>query len=184
MAASGEKVDILTSALLVQGSRSRRSKWTTLGLVVMLASVFAVAFLRVGSLNAKLLSAISLSHGVAKLCPQSDALYPESHAQLWDSLGRDFDEDAFTTRAVEWLGGAVRIPYVSVDAFCCAAFSLRLPWPENSTESYDTMGPVGEDDRWKVFGPFHDYLVQSFPLTYVIITLRDCNKEGVNTIFH
>jgi Gly-Xaa carboxypeptidase len=120
---------------------------------------------------------------VAKLCPQSDALYPESHAQLWDSLGRVFDEDAFITRAVEWLGGAVRIPYVSSDAFYYAAFLLRLPWSEHSTESYDTMGPVGEDERWKVFRPFHDYLVHSFPLTYVIITPCDCNKEGVNTIF-
>ena len=124
MAASGEKVDILTSALLVQGSRSRRSKWTTLGLVVLLASVFTVASLRAGFLSGKLSSAMSLSHGVAKLCPQSDALYPKSHAQLWDSLGRDFNEDAFTTRAVEWLGGAVRIPYDYIDAFCCAAFLL------------------------------------------------------------
>ena len=124
MAASGEKVDIMTSALLVQAPRSRRSKWTTLRLVALFASVFAVAFLRVGSLNTKLLSAISSSHGVAKLCPQSDTLYPESHAQLWDSLGRVFDEDAFITRAVEWLGGAVRIPYDYIDAFCCAAFLL------------------------------------------------------------
>ena len=46
------------------------------------------------------------------------------------------------------------------------------------------MGPVGEDERWKIFGPFHDYLVQSFPLTYVIITLCDgSSKKGVNTIF-
>ena len=129
MAASGEKVDILTSALVVRAPRSRKSKWTTLGFVALLASVFAVAFLRYDSLNAKLLSAtISLSHGVAKLCPQSDALYPQSHAQLWDSLGRDFDEDAFMTRAVDWLGGAVRIPYVLyIDALCCAAFLLRLP---------------------------------------------------------
>jgi hypothetical protein len=50
----------------------------------------------------------------AKLCPQSDVLYPESttHAQLWKGLGRDFDDYAFMTRAVAWLGGAVRIPYV------------------------------------------------------------------------
>jgi hypothetical protein len=48
-----------------------------------------------------------------KLCPQSDVLYPESHVQLWMSLGRDFDDDdAFMTRAVAWLGGAVRIPYI------------------------------------------------------------------------
>ena len=183
MAASGEKADILTSALVVQAPRSRKSKWTILGLVALLASVIAVAFLRDDSLNAKLLSAISLSHGVSKLCPQSDALYPESHAQLWDSLGRVFDEDAFMTRAVQWLGGAVRIPYVSINAFCCAVFLLRLPWPEHSTESYDTMGPVGEDERWKVFGPFYDYLVQSFPLAFVISTPCDCNRKGVNANF-
>jgi len=30
------------------------------------------------------------------------------------------------------------------------------------------MGPVGVDERWEAFGSFHDYLVQAFPLTYVI----------------
>ena len=122
-ATSGEKVDSLTNALVVQAPRSRRSKWTTLGLVVLLASVFTVASLRAGFLSGKLSSAMSLSHSVTKLCPQSDALYPESHAQLWDSLGRDFDEQAFTTRAVEWLGGAVRIPYVSVNTLYCGVFA-------------------------------------------------------------
>ena len=33
------------------------------------------------------------------------------------------------------------------------------------------MGPIGEDKRWEAFGPFQDYLVQSFPLTYAIIPL-------------
>ncbi len=45
--------------------------------------------------------------GTADLCPQSDALYPESHAQLWKSLERELDQDAFTVRAMAWLGGAV-----------------------------------------------------------------------------
>ena len=35
------------------------------------------------------------------------------------------------------------------------------------TESYDNMGSVGEDPRWQVFGPFHDYLLGAFPLVYV-----------------
>lgn len=35
------------------------------------------------------------------------------------------------------------------------------------TESFDNMDPVGVDDRWDAFAPFHDYIVQSFPLTYV-----------------
>jgi hypothetical protein len=117
MVASNEKGDILTTALVVQAPRSKRSKWTALKLVTLLATGFAVAFLHANFLDLKFLSVISLSHGTAKLCPQSAALYPESHAQLWMSLGRDFDEEAFMTRAVTWLGGAVRIPYVFTGAF-------------------------------------------------------------------
>jgi Gly-Xaa carboxypeptidase len=112
MVRSSEKVDILTTALVEQAPRSKRSKWTTLKLVTLFASLFAVAFLHDNFHYGKFLSAVSSGHGVAKLCPQSDTLYPKSHARLWKSLGRDFDEDAFTTRAVAWLGGAVRISYV------------------------------------------------------------------------
>jgi Gly-Xaa carboxypeptidase len=43
------------------------------------------------------------------------------------------------------------------------------------------MGPVGEDERWEAFEPFHDYLVRSFPLTCVILSLCDIRKQGVNT---
>ena len=121
MAASDEKL-ILTTPFL-QAPRHQRSKWTALGLVALLASVFAVVFLHADIPYDKCLSAMLSSHnGVAKLCPQSDALYPESHAQLWKSLGHDYDGDAFLTRAVGWLGGAVRIPYVITSAFCCATF--------------------------------------------------------------
>ncbi|KAI0277860.1 carboxypeptidase S [Russula aff. rugulosa BPL654] len=83
----------------------------------------------------------------AKICPQSDVLYPESHAQLWKSLGRGFDDDdAFRTRAVAWLGQAVRIP----------------------TESYSNMGPVGEDERWEAFGP-HKSLALTNVNTYGLL---------------
>ena len=37
--------------------------------------------------------------------------------------------------------------------------AVRIP-----TESFDDMGPVGEDSRWDVFKEFHKYLVESFPL--------------------
>ncbi|KAN0115631.1 carboxypeptidase S [Russula decolorans] len=156
MLARDEK-DILTTPF-VQAPRYRRSKWTALGLVALLASVFAVVFLHADIPYDNCLSAILSSHnGVAKLCPQSGALYPESHAQLWKSLGHDYDEDAFLTRAVAWLGGAVRIP----------------------TESYDSMGPIGEDKRWEAFGPFQDYLVRSFPLSHKGLTLTKVNTYGL-----
>ena len=31
------------------------------------------------------------------------------------------------------------------------------------TESFDDMGPAGEDPRWDVFREFHAYLEESFP---------------------
>lgn len=30
------------------------------------------------------------------------------------------------------------------------------------------MGPIGEDPRWEVFGDFHAYLFEKFPLVYDI----------------
>ena len=34
------------------------------------------------------------------------------------------------------------------------------------------MGPVGEDPRWEVFGPLHNYLQEAFPLVYVFLHVR------------
>ncbi|KAF8963413.1 hypothetical protein BDZ97DRAFT_1758669 [Flammula alnicola] len=48
----------------------------------------------------------------------------------------------FNTSAIDWLARAVRVP----------------------TESFDNMDPVGTDPRWDAFGPFHDYLLGTFPL--------------------
>ncbi|KAH9975657.1 carboxypeptidase S [Russula compacta] len=158
MVARGEKADFITAPLVVQAPRPQKSKWRLLGLVALLASVFAVASLYAYLPEAP--RALFLGHlhcGDANLCPQSDALYPELHAQLWKSLGRNFDEDAFTTRVVAWLGGAVRA----------------------RTESYDNMGPVGVDERWEAFGSFHDYLLQSFPLAHRILTLTKVNTYGL-----
>jgi len=122
MVARDKKVILTTSFVPVQASHQRRSKWTALGLVTLLGSIFAVVFLHPYFLNDKLLSVILSDHsGVADLCPQSNALYPESHEELWKSLGRDYDEDAFLTRAVAWLGEAVSFLYVLTDTFCCAA---------------------------------------------------------------
>ncbi|KAH9975656.1 hypothetical protein BJV74DRAFT_178104 [Russula compacta] len=165
MVAMDEKMDILMTAVLGQPRRSPRPNWGVLGVgvIALLASVFAVASIYAdlpGIARVLFSSVLRLRHrhrGDAELCPQSDALYPERHAQLWKSLGRDFDEDAFMTRAVTWLGGAVRI----------------------RTESYDDMGPIGVDERWEAFGPFHDYLVQSFPLTHKSLTLTKVNTYGL-----
>ncbi|KAI0038762.1 carboxypeptidase S [Auriscalpium vulgare] len=93
----------------------------------------------------------------ADLCPQVGPVYPTRSAELWKSLGKTYGSSEFLLRAVDWLGGAVRVP----------------------TESYDKMAPVGEDSRWEAFGPFHDYLLQAYPLVHTTLTLTKVNTYGL-----
>ena len=50
------------------------------------------------------------SISAADLCPQPSALTPIEHAQLWQSLSGTYGTDAFVSRAIDWLGGAIRVP--------------------------------------------------------------------------
>src|SRR5579863_1650157 len=111
MVPRNEKVDVLTAPLFVQDPRPRKSKWRALGLVALLAAVLISALHYVDpSSSSAFLSAIGLDHRVAaKLCPQSSALYPKHHEQVWKSLGHDLEEKPFKEKAVAWLQGAVRI---------------------------------------------------------------------------
>jgi hypothetical protein len=118
MVARGGKADILTTAVVAQAPppQAQKSKWRVLGFVAVLAGVVVIIAVasHYGDLPLPFLSAIRWRHhgvggGEEGLCPQSDVLYPARHAQLWRRLGRDFDDDAFTARAVSWLGGAVRV---------------------------------------------------------------------------
>jgi hypothetical protein len=59
------------------------------------------------------LPALGWSQKPEALCPQTGALTPQ--AKIWEELGGvggELDEEKFKERAVEWLGGAVRIPWV------------------------------------------------------------------------
>lgn len=62
-----------------------------------------------------------LSNGVGaasgELCAQAEVLTPQMHADLWDSLGDTIQSDQFKTRAINWLSGAVQIPYVLFSAW-------------------------------------------------------------------
>jgi Gly-Xaa carboxypeptidase len=50
------------------------------------------------------------------LCPQAAPLVPGEHAKLWSQFGETLGSDEFRKRAVEWLGGAVRVPTESYDS--------------------------------------------------------------------
>ncbi|KAH7909068.1 hypothetical protein BJ138DRAFT_1181272 [Hygrophoropsis aurantiaca] len=93
----------------------------------------------------------------AGVCPQVGELLPQKNGALWKSLGNIYATDKFKMRAVDWLGGAVRIP----------------------TESYDNMGPVGTDPRWEKFGALHDFLRVSFPRVHSNLELTNVNTYGL-----
>ncbi|KAG7444316.1 carboxypeptidase S [Guyanagaster necrorhizus] len=100
---------------------------------------------------------VDAKDALASSCQQVDALYPSKHASFWSELGDIIGTDEFKTKAISWLSGAVQIP----------------------TESYDSMDDVGVDPRWEAFGPFHDYLLNSYPLTHASLSLKKVNTWGL-----
>ena len=95
-------------------------------------------------------------------CPQADVLIPEKNGEIWSELNDKIGSAAFKQTAIDWLTGAVRIPWESRPL---KAFSVLIKLLINRrTESYDTMDPVGVDPRYEVFASFHTYLSEAFPL--------------------
>ncbi|KZT10071.1 carboxypeptidase S [Laetiporus sulphureus 93-53] len=91
------------------------------------------------------------------MCKQTLPLKPQKHEELYESLGETFKTEDFLNRTVNFLSGAVRIP----------------------TQAYDKMGPIGEDSRWEVFAPFHDYLHDVFPRIHSLLDLTKLNTYGL-----
>lgn len=56
-------------------------------------------------------------------CPQADVLTPQKNNKLWESLGATIGTAEFKERAIDWLGGAVRVPWVT---FCYNAAKTRM----------------------------------------------------------
>ncbi|KAH9924758.1 carboxypeptidase S [Fomitopsis serialis] len=47
------------------------------------------------------------------------------------------------------------------------------------TQSYDDLGPIGEDPRWESFGPFHGYLLKAYPQAHATLELTKVNTYGL-----
>ncbi|KIJ51557.1 hypothetical protein M422DRAFT_26960, partial [Sphaerobolus stellatus SS14] len=126
----------------------------TLGMYCAIQMFFYCIKLQLGSHDLDVVSV----EDAAKLCPQSKPVRPSGHSSLYyEEVGNLLQTEDYKLRAAEWLGGAVREP----------------------TESYDGMGPIGEDSRWETFGPLHDYLLKAFPLIHASLTLSKVNTYGL-----
>ncbi|KAJ7077873.1 hypothetical protein B0H15DRAFT_1003211, partial [Mycena belliarum] len=90
-------------------------------------------------------------------CPQVDPLVPKNSAELLANISDLIGTADFKTKAINWLSGAVQVP----------------------TEVFDAMPPVGQDARWDVFRPFHEYLASAFPLVHSTLSLTKVNTYGL-----
>ncbi|KAJ7150845.1 hypothetical protein C8R43DRAFT_490977 [Mycena crocata] len=93
----------------------------------------------------------------APVCPQASPLVPEKNGALWSELVDLYATDDFLLRAASQLSAAVQIP----------------------TETFDSMGPVGEDERWLNRGPFIEHLARAFPLVHANLALQRVNSYGL-----
>ncbi|KAI0331438.1 carboxypeptidase S [Cubamyces sp. BRFM 1775] len=91
------------------------------------------------------------------VCPQPKTIHPSKHRELAEELDRLYSDDIYKLKAYGALSGAVQIP----------------------TESYDNLGPVGEDPRWDTFAEFHAYLEQTFPRVFETLKVTKVNTYGI-----
>ncbi|EIM86566.1 carboxypeptidase S [Stereum hirsutum FP-91666 SS1] len=94
------------------------------------------------------------------LCPQADPLSPQKHAAFLAEMDGLYGTEEYKLWAYENLGGAVRIP----------------------TESYDDIGPVGEDPRWETRLLLHDYMLKRFPLVHSTLPRTVIHKYAL--VYH
>ena len=101
----------------------------------------------------------SFNRSPIQLCPQAQEVLPLENLDIWNELGQTFRSHEFRQRAIDYLGGAVRVPYATLPLLYHLVLKLNAYYLR--TESYDKMGV---DPRWNVFDPFHEYLLKAFPL--------------------
>ena len=69
--------------------------------------------------------------------------------------------------------------YLSTPAFENASIVRHSGAIQVATQSYDDLGPIGEDKRWDVFYGFADYLEATFPLMHKKLKVEKVNTHGL-----
>ncbi|OTB11402.1 hypothetical protein K445DRAFT_321992 [Daldinia sp. EC12] len=90
-------------------------------------------------------------------CPQVKPLVPQNDSPALSKLDEYITSPIFLNETVVRLRGAIQIP----------------------TQSYDDLGPVGEDRRWDVMFDFAAYLEKTFPLIHKTLELQKVNTHGL-----
>ncbi|KAJ9657727.1 hypothetical protein H2198_004142 [Neophaeococcomyces mojaviensis] len=94
---------------------------------------------------------------IREACHQIPSLLPNNQSQELSDMVKYIDSDAFRNVSIARLSGAVQVP----------------------TESFDDLGPVGEDKRWEIFYDFAIYLKKTFPQVHEALTVEAVNTHGL-----
>jgi Gly-Xaa carboxypeptidase len=87
-------------------------------------------------------------------CKQPDALFPPKSSDQLEHMYEFLSSDEFKEGSIARLSGAVQIP----------------------SESFDDLGPIGQDPRWEIMYKFAEFLKHTFPRVH-----EHMNPEVVNT---
>ncbi|KAI3335166.1 peptidase family M20/M25/M40 [Ustulina deusta] len=132
------------------------SRWRCVGALMLRAVALAVLLKTSFQLYQHLTAGEAPSASLAK-CPQVEPLVPSQQSPALSEMEAYILSDKFRDETVERMAGAIRIP----------------------TQSYDDLGPVGEDPRWDTMYQFADYLKSTFPLVHSALALEKVNTHGL-----
>ncbi|TGJ81242.1 hypothetical protein E0Z10_g7521 [Xylaria hypoxylon] len=133
-----------------------RSRWRSVGTLVRNAIVLAVILKTSFAFYQRWTAGEDSSASVVK-CPQVGPLVPGQESPALSKMEDYFQSDKFRNETIKRLAGAIRIP----------------------TQSYDDLGPVGEDSRWDTMYDLADYLKSTFPLVHSTLALEKVNTHGL-----
>ncbi|KAI3321800.1 peptidase family M20/M25/M40 [Xylariaceae sp. AK1471] len=144
------------SLLPLPRATAPQSRWRSVGALLLHAIAFAVILKASIEVYQRLNAGEDPSASVAK-CPQVEPLVPGQQSPALSNMEDYIRSDKFRDETIERMAGAIRIP----------------------TQSYDDLGPVGEDPRWDTMYDLADYLKKTFPRVHSTLTLEKVNTHGL-----
>ncbi|KAG5359600.1 Carboxypeptidase S [Yarrowia sp. C11] len=147
------KAHLMPDDFEAQIPKAPRPNWMKRGLV---ATVFGMALLKVSHMSRDYYGSRPGVLGFEPIegtCPSQPKLVPQGYSNL-DFILHD---EEFAKGELKRFQGAIQIP----------------------TQSYDDLGPVGEDSRWDIFYDFSSYLEKAYPLAHKHMTVERVNTHGL-----
>lgn len=141
----------------------RSKSWWLLGsILIALVSVFLFSHNSVNSLNIDIYRFFESPHsfkysfGSPSVCEQVPKLSP-SNTRVEQFIRNKVEDPKYQTEIIGKLSGLIQIP----------------------SESYDDLGPVGQDDRWNIFFQVEKYIKTKYPIVLKHAKLDHANTHGL-----